>query len=189
MLLSSRRRSIDKSLFKLSVCGTELTNVDTFRYLGVIFDKYLSWEYHVNSVVKRARLKLFAIYRLLPLPPNIISLLYKALILPIFDYCDIVWSPSTIKLVNSIESLHGLAVKIINHPSSTVNLPSIRSRREFHLAIQVFRCTQGLSPTYLHSSFNFSSNNSRSGKNYCHMLRQIMGRTVFILKERNYGIH
>ena len=69
-------------------------NVDVFKYLGVYVDKHLKWE------------KLFAIGRLLLLPSKVTVKLYKSFILPIFDYCDVIWSPHLSRHINSFEKAH-----------------------------------------------------------------------------------
>jgi len=40
------------------------------------------------------------------LPPAVYCLLYTAFILPLLDYCDVVWHPTTTKLTAMIERVH-----------------------------------------------------------------------------------
>ena len=44
-------------------------------------------------------------------PPAILCLLYSAFVLPLFDYCDVVWCPTTAKLTSMIERVHSNFVK------------------------------------------------------------------------------
>ena len=45
-------------------------------------------------------------------PPSL-SYLYKCLILPHLDYCSAVWEPSTITLINKLESVQKFAAKLV----------------------------------------------------------------------------
>ena len=83
-----------------------LTFVTTTRYLGVIIDQHLTWKAHVSYVLKKARYKLFALNRLKPLPDNLLCQLYQAFVLPVFDYCDAVWTPISVLLTKHLEHIH-----------------------------------------------------------------------------------
>ncbi len=61
--------------------------------------KYCQVQSVSNSVCSR----LYAIRRLQPLPSSVTSLLYKAFVLPITDYCDVVWFSG---LVNMLKRIH-----------------------------------------------------------------------------------
>ena len=138
--------------------------LSTHKYLGVMFDKKLSWDNHIGSVIKRARVKLFAINRLGPLSSNVKMLLYKALVLPVIDYCDIVWNPVKKTQINLIEQkIHRLAYCLIRPYNDSFSM-TLSSRRNVHLLCQVFRCIYRISPSFLHDTFTWSPNNERSSK-------------------------
>lgn len=75
--------------------GARLVNVTSTRYLGVYIDQYLNWNEHIQHILSSARAKIAKIGRLQPLPKKVTSLLYKVFILPIYDYCDVVWMPNS----------------------------------------------------------------------------------------------
>lgn len=142
----------------VSIGGNSLTNVDVFKYLGVYVDKHLKWDSHVNYVLNRVWKKLFAIGRLLTLPSKVIVKLYKLFILPIFDYCVVIWSPHLSRHINSLETAYQRVIKMIGDTSYFP--PSLYSRRRYHLSIQVYKVVKKLSPTcsYLFSTFAYSNN-------------------------------
>lgn len=72
--------------------GSKLTNVNTFKYLGVWLDNELSFSAHIDSVTKKVNCILGQLYRsancfTLPVRKRIIT----QLVLPIIDYADIVY--------------------------------------------------------------------------------------------------
>ena len=110
MLIGSRQRVADKAL-RVSVGGNVLTQVNSVRYLGVLIDPVLSWTLHIRSMVSRVRSRLASIVRYGSLPPAVLCVLYSAFVMPLFDYCDVVWSPSTAKLNCLIERIHSKFIK------------------------------------------------------------------------------
>ena len=104
MLIGSRQRIAIKTL-NVTVGSKELTQVGSVHYLGVTIDP---WNLQVSSVVCRVRSRVAS---LLPsqfgsLSPVIVCALYTAFVLPLYDYCDVVWSPTTSKFTNMLESVH-----------------------------------------------------------------------------------
>ena len=105
MLIGSRQRISGKSL-NLFLDNSALKQLSVARYLGVYFDRYLTWDSHINYVLQRVRRKLYMINRLRPVAPRVLHLLYQAFVLPIFDYCDTVWSPSNASCIRRLERVH-----------------------------------------------------------------------------------
>ena len=96
-----RSRSVSVSI---NAYDKPLTSISSTRYLGVHIDLHLNWK--LINVLKRVRCKLYALYRLKPLLGHLLFRLYQAFILLIFDYCDVVWVPTSITLSKPLECLH-----------------------------------------------------------------------------------
>ena len=75
MLIGSRQRVGGKTL-SLSLNGSVLKQVPSTKYLGVYIDQYLTWQNHIDYVLRRVRGKVYAINRLNP-PPTVKKLLYQ----------------------------------------------------------------------------------------------------------------
>jgi len=105
MLIGSRQRVANKTLY-VSVGGNRLTQVNSVRYSGVLIDSVLSWTLQIFSMVSRIRSRLASIahYRLLTLA--VLCVPYSVFVMPLHDYCDVVWSPTTAKLNCLIERVH-----------------------------------------------------------------------------------
>ena len=77
----------------LKIGEQPLTRVQSSKSRGVVFDQRLVWEEHVDSLCKGvssglAALKQSGQY----VPLDGFLTIYNAVILPLFDYCDVVWS-------------------------------------------------------------------------------------------------
>lgn len=87
------------SLKVLKMGGVELAPTDHAKYLGVIFDRTLSWKLHVDAVVNKARNALFTCARMAGstwgLKPKMMDWLYRSIVRPIISYAAFVWWPTT----------------------------------------------------------------------------------------------
>ena len=87
MIINQRRNQTPTPLR----LGEDLVpHVDSFKYLGVIFDKNLSWKEHILSRTKKAKRDLMVARRLISiswgLTPNRMKWLYEGVVRPSLDY-------------------------------------------------------------------------------------------------------
>ena len=92
MLFHMRQRTlaINESLIKI--------NDDTIpfsthtKFIGVNIDNNLTWKQHINHIVTKISKEVGILLHLSKeLPKNILTIIYKTLILPYFTYCCITW--------------------------------------------------------------------------------------------------
>ena len=165
MLIGSRQRISGKSL-NLFLDNSALKQVSVARYLGVYFDRYLTWDSHINYVLQRVRRKLYMINRLRPVAPRVLHLLYQAFVLPIFDYCDTVWSPSNASCIRRLERVHSKFLSSLPPFHSSDLGITLVERRTFYTAVQVFKILHNVSPTYMQGLFSYATDvTGRSGRN------------------------
>ena len=152
MLVGTRQRVSGKTLC-LSLGDSLLRQVSSTKYLGVCIDSHLTWQNHIDYVLKRVRGKMYSINRLNP-PPAVRKLLYQVHILPLFDYCDVVWAPTTVHQTRCLERFHSKYISTC--VDSSISRYSLTERRKFHTAIQIFKILHKSAPTYLHNMFNYA---------------------------------
>ena len=133
MLIGSWQKLWNQSV-SVSINGKPLASVTSTHYLGVLIDRHLTWKLHVDNVLKRIRCKLYALYRLKPLPGHLLFRLYQAFVLPVFDYCDVVWAPTTVSLSKPLERLHSRFIQQVPDCNSFVKV-KLAERRRFHTAV------------------------------------------------------
>ena len=63
---------------------------------------------------------------MMPLPQNVMVTLYKFLVQPLLDYCDVAWSPAPLKLVDKLGRVQKLPARIV------LGTPSIAGTIEFY---------------------------------------------------------
>ena len=67
--------------------------ITIFKYLGVVFDNFMTWKAHADYVCKKVATRVMIRGRVRGFVTKEASILvYNAIILPLFDYCDIAWS-------------------------------------------------------------------------------------------------
>ena len=105
MLIGSRQRLRNHDLC-ISVDGKQLSRLSSVKYLGLHIDENLSWHQHTANVVQRVYSRIHCLTCLHPLPIELLAKLYRVFVLPILDYCDVVWTPSSVQHFKCLERLH-----------------------------------------------------------------------------------
>ncbi|MCO0615711.1 hypothetical protein M8756_20885, partial [Lutimaribacter sp. EGI FJ00015] len=88
--------------------------------------------------------------------------IYKGLIEPHFDYCNIVWGNCGITLRNKVQKLQNRAARVLTYSSYDVDAghlfkllgwKNLACQQQFQRATMVYRSLHGLAPNYLSSKF------------------------------------
>ena len=138
----------------VQVEGTCIEKTQSFKYLGVTFNQSMSWADHIDAISTKINQRIGLIRRIrnvLPLQTRVT--LYNTLILPLFDYGDVIWGDKNKDTIMSeLQILQNKAAKVLlGHPprsSSTealrsLNLKSLSARRFFHHCIAIHKCLIG----------------------------------------------
>ena len=67
---------------------TKLTEVNNHKHLGLTISNNMSWSSHINGILAKAEKKTRSKYIL---PRSYLVKLYKSMILPLLDYCDVIY--------------------------------------------------------------------------------------------------
>ena len=87
MLSSTHQRLVRIDTFLVKAKNTVLSRVYQFKYLGVMLDPSLLWNDHVDYIGRKVSVR----RRARKVIPRECITLYNAMILPIFDYCAVIW--------------------------------------------------------------------------------------------------
>ena len=94
------------------------------------------------------------------LPRDACLTLFNAMVLPLFDYCCVVWDSCGQGNKNFLDRLYRRAASIIEDRKVTQDelgtvfkWRSLQRRRDYHKCLQVYKCLNGLAPTYLLDNF------------------------------------
>ena len=136
MLITRRRRM---PALNIILNGHRVEQVRSFILLGVSISEGLSWSGHINQVCSRSRCLLGFLYRSFGVArPPCLAKLYKALVLPVLDYCSTVWDPPHRVHQVALERVQSFAARIVTRRwrqdagplKAHLKWPSLASRRK-----------------------------------------------------------
>lgn len=100
--------------FQYRMGSAILTNVSSFRYLGVVISNDLNWRSNVENVCYSSYKKLcFLRVKLRNATKDVKLMAYKTFIRPVLEYAAVVWSPHQKGLINELERIQRLAARFI----------------------------------------------------------------------------
>ena len=170
-LIGSRSLLSRRNALRIKLCGQEIKHKETVKYLGVTLDQQLKWDVHINALFVKAGKLVNYFGRLRHvLNETCLKMLYNSLILPLFDYADLIYGSSALKYTSQLQKLQNRAGRIIlrinpykhvsNHEIHQIlNWDSLNTRRTKHLNTMVFKCLNDYSAPYLKKPFDFISCN------------------------------
>ena len=151
------------STFTISLDGNPIKQVSEFTYLGVIMNKSLSWTSHISYISERAAKRSGMLRRIRNnISANTANVVYKSFILPIMDYCDVVWDNCGKINSTQLEKLQRKAVRLIMKTTSSdvalANLAydTLEHRRELHILKLVRKCISNRSTQLLNNYFMYN---------------------------------
>ena len=142
---------------------------------GVIMDPNLNFDTHINETIKKANKVAGLINRsIVNKYDNVMIPLFKALVRPILEYGNVVWSPHLKKHKESIENVQrrftkrviGISTMSYEERLKQLRLPSLEYRRFRGDLIEVFKIVHNFyDPATTNNLFTFSDVDSTRGHN------------------------
>ena len=176
MLFTSNRHKHKDTNLSLCHQDKSIEAVTSYKYLGVVFDKHISWKNHAEYVCNKVagRIGVFSrIRRFITIEAA--QTVYTSIIQPIFDYCSIAWSSLLQQDKDRMQRLQNRAARIIicETPAKSssevlkqLNWMTLDQRRAWNKVNLVRKCTLSQTPNYLSNSFaRQNSNHSYSTRN------------------------
>ena len=134
----------------------QLEQCSTFKYLGILLDTNLTFKAHAMHMKAKTigKIRLFGRVRNI-MDRDTTDLMYKTLILPIYDYCDHVYFSMGANSIDVFQKLQNIALRIITmaEPRASTErihadaqLPRLTQRRELHVAQQMYNFVNKICP-------------------------------------------
>ena len=167
MLFGSHKMLKRCNRLRLQVNGNAILHVESTKYLGMLLDPSLKWNLHIDKICTRISKLVRLLSRLRhTINSSNLKIVYNALILPIFDYGDVLYGTASSKYIDSLQKLQNRACRIILGVSPYSHMPvrelharlgwkSLETRRCYHLNTMVFKALNELAPPYLKECFQF----------------------------------
>ena len=151
MIFANKKQPILDSIVDIKIQNKKILQEKSFKYLAVTLTSDLTWHEHVDNILTKINQRLEVLRRIKEyLDLNTRCVLYTSLILPLFDYSDLIWGDkNNVTLMNSLQVLENKAAKLIldKHPrySSTEALQELKwstlaERRHKHRCTFIFKC-------------------------------------------------
>ena len=165
MIIGSRQRLLTQQNSEINIVieGNEIKKVDHAKSLGLTIDDRLSWSKHIDDICKKITSGIGALKRLRPFVSTSTAIqIYKALILPHFDYCSTVWDGLSLHLNDKLQKLQNRASRVIlkaNYATSSsvlrekLHWDTLQTRRHKQKAVMMFKSLNNLTPKYLSELF------------------------------------
>lgn len=144
-----------------------IDRVDSYKYLGVMFDPCLTWCNHINKISSSVSKRIGLIRRIkFFLPNSTLRMLANALIMPHFDYCSSVWSNCNARSSDSLQILHNRLARVllsadirtsVNKMMGDLDWVKLSQRWDYQLLVQIFKCLKQIAPMYISKHFVFTS--------------------------------
>jgi len=131
---------------------TTLKVIQTERDLGVMVDRHLKFEQHIQTKINKANSIMGIIRRTYTyLDADTFLLLYKSLVRPHLEYCNQIWNPHLQKHIISIENVQRRATKQIpgfqqltyEERLTKLKLPTLKYRRDRGDMIEAYKILTG----------------------------------------------
>lgn len=170
VLSFTRRQEITFQYFNYNINNTTLLRVNTMKDLGVIFDSKLTFDAHINSLVKKSYITMGFIFRSLSKFRKISTYrqLYSTYIRSSLEYCTPVWNPHYQTQIDSLENIQRRFTRSLyrkfKYPSEKhylmrylrLEMLSLQERRTLNDEIALYKINMGLLNTNLVDSLTFN---------------------------------
>ena len=98
-------------------------------YVGIHLDENLKWNEHVDKLCSKVNRSVSGLKQARDyVPLYVLHTIYKSLIQPVFDYCDIVWDNLDQGLATKLQKLQNRAALIITFQGYDVHSAQIQKQ-------------------------------------------------------------
>ena len=142
--------------------------VTNYKCLGVNLDDKLCWDSHIKMICKKVAAGIAAIKRVKPfVPPEMLKVIYNALVQPYFDYCSPLWDNCGIGLKEKLQKYQNRAARILTGATYDIRTADVfealawetlEKRRDYLKSIFMYKILNNLAAPNLNRMFYKMSN-------------------------------
>ncbi len=114
-MLIGTYQALKKILYiNVHINGEPINRVSVSKYVGMYIDKNLKWDVHIHKIIPKISAKISILRSLRNLVPiDTLTLMYNAIVLPHFNYADIVLDSTSAASKFTLQSLQTRAARLI----------------------------------------------------------------------------
>ncbi len=134
--------------------GEPINRVSVAKYIGMYINENLKWDVNIDKIIPKISAKISILISLRKLVPiDTLTLMYNAIVLPHFDYADIILDSASAASKCKLQSLQTRAARLItgsgprtsrNPMYKSLGWLSLQHRRDFHKCVMVYKCCNSL---------------------------------------------
>ena len=179
MLIGTRHKLSKCNVLNVKIRDTNIVKVDSTKYLGINIDNELKWDAHINIMCQKISKLIGFLGRLRHIiNESDLNLIYKSIIIPHFDYGDMVWQSATKSSLSLLQKLQNWAGRVImkvnpyshtsnQHVHDTLNWDFLDCRYKKHVCTMIFKILNNYTPSYMsnnikYRTYNYSFRSSRN---------------------------
>lgn len=168
VMMIKSKFSAASDLLDISIDDTTLDQVKCAKYLGLDIDNILCWNDYVSVLVKKISFKLYQLRRVRSVIPQCIAeKIYLSTIQPCIDYAISVWGQTSEMNMKRVQRVQNYAARLVlcNYDYvnfrgvelvKNLNWMNVHQRCTYFTCILMFKCINGLAPSYLCDDFVFN---------------------------------
>ena len=148
ILRIGKQETLKAETFYKTPDDTLIKENDVVKDLGVLFNKHGNFDDHLKvKIAKCNKMCGYILRTFVTREPGPLMTLFKSLVIPIMDYCSIIWNPSKRKDIQAIEKIQRNFTKRINglqdlsyyERLKKLNIYSMERRRERYELLYTFK--------------------------------------------------
>ncbi len=169
--------------------GEPINRVSVTQYVGIYIDENLKWYVHIDKIIPKMSAKISILRSLRNVEPiDTLTLMYNAIVLPHFDYANIILNSASAASKCKLQSLQTRAARLItgsgprrsrNPMYKSLSWLSLQHRRDFHKCVMVYKCCNSLASSYLQKLFTSNDIKHTYNTRHSSQLRSTKTRTSY----------
>ena len=126
----------------ITLNGEKLKMVPSYKYLGIILDQTLNFNQHIATVIQSVQHKILLLGKIKKYLKNEVALkIYKAMVLPYFDYADVIYDKASTSELDKLQRLQNRCLKLCqgndryfgtDQVHKDTGVPFLKDRRKAH---------------------------------------------------------
>lgn len=164
---SKAKNSHNYGDLKIKIDNVLIIRVDKTKFLGVILNEHLSWKDHLKTLSNKISKSLGILLKIRKtLHSDTLLMLYRTLIQPYIEYCNIVWASESSSALTNLYRKQKKAVRVITFSKWNAHTKPIFYRlkllpvyeiNKLQLSCFVYKALNQLLPVQFHSLFTLNS--------------------------------
>ena len=174
MIIAPRQKQqLHKPTLNLTIGSSNIEQVKEHKLLGVFIDTHLTWNKHIETMIKKLSRNIFLLYKLRQfVQQKHLLLFFNAHIMSHLNYASTIWDGCSQDTFKKLNSIHRRAVKQINCSQSTstdeklkkLNILPLKKQLDLNKTLLVHKIYNNETPAYLADIISKAPNRYNSKK-------------------------